>query len=304
MDVAARTRPGPDARIAPLEVRHVLVPLDGSDDALRALPTAQAMAEGLDAELHTIDIGPQARDARPGKGPHAARRRDLGRDGALAVAGDGPLDVIARVADGLGDCAVCMTSRSSGRLGGALFGSVALDVANRLPHPLVALGPLVDRPAWSPRPPSWPAPLAARRIVACVDGSTASEQVLPVSAGWARALGMALSILTVVEESPAPLRPHRSRDGYGPSGDPDRYLDELVQRWAADVPDVDGEVVRHPLGTARGVQDHLEVRPAGLVVVGARAQSRARRLFRGSAAWRIVQQSTAPCLVTMLDPSL
>jgi hypothetical protein len=37
--------------------------------------------------------------------------------------------------------------------------------------------------------------------VACLDGSTAAETVLPVAAGWAAALDMPLTVLTVSEEA-------------------------------------------------------------------------------------------------------
>lgn len=39
-------------------VEHVLVPLDGSDFSLAAIPTATALADRFGAKLHAVDIGP------------------------------------------------------------------------------------------------------------------------------------------------------------------------------------------------------------------------------------------------------
>ena len=45
-----------ESSVPDLRVRHVLVPVDGSEFALQALPTARALAERLDAELQTVSV--------------------------------------------------------------------------------------------------------------------------------------------------------------------------------------------------------------------------------------------------------
>ena len=136
----------------------------------------------------------------------------------------------------LGPCVVCLTTHGRGRLHGAVVGSVARSLLQRSPATMIALGPMADNPGWSPRPRTWPEPLSVPRIVACVDGSDASEQVLAVAAARGRALGMTLTILTVVEDVPTPVRPQLHRSRYRAGLDADGYIEQLVQHWRGRVP--------------------------------------------------------------------
>lgn len=291
MTAEARARPGE------LRLRQVLVPLDGSEFALRALPTARALAERLGADVHAVSVA--------GAGSDAARLRALasaalgiddGDERVLVVTEGDPSDVIARHAEELGSCVVCLSTHGHGRLRGAVVGSVARSVLQRASAPLVAVGPMADDPGWTPRPRSWPEPLSTPRLVACVDGSGTSEQVLPIAAAWASALGMSMTILTVADDEPPSIR-HDQRVRYGPHSDPQPYVDDLVDQWRGRVEQVDGEVVRDPIGTARGIGRHLDQRPAGLVAVTTHARSGVQRVLVGATAASIVNASVAPCLV-------
>ena len=221
----------------------------------------------------------------------------LGADRVSVVTEGDPADVIARRAETLGPCVVCMATHGRGRLGGALMGSVARSVLQRSDDPVVALGPSADNPGWSPRPRNWPEPLSVSRIVACVDGSTTSEQVLPLAAAWAQALDMSLTIVTVIEDAPAPIRKERGPSRYGGHPDADSYIEQLVSDWHTQLPGTDGEVVRDPLGPASGMRAHLDQRPAGLVALTTHARSGVQRVLLGAAAASIVHASVAPCLV-------
>lgn len=280
-----------------VEVQHVLVPLDGSELALQALPTARVLARRFDAELHTVTVA-RGHDADRSRALAAAALDvPLGDDRAFVATEGEPAEVIARRAGALASCVVCMATHGRGRLRGALVGSVARSVLQRLAGPVVALGPMADNPGWSPRPRNWPEPLSVPRIVACVDGSGPSEQVLPLAAAWAGALGMALTVLTVVDDGPPVTQPQRLGDRYGGHGDAQSYVDALAQHWRTRLADVDGEVVRDPIGPASGIRAHLDQRPAGLVAVTTHARSGMQRVLLGAAAAAIVRASTAPCLV-------
>lgn len=282
-----------------LEVKHVLVPLDGSEFALQAMPTARVLAGRFGAELHTISVVEADDEAKRVRAlASAALGTEVGDGHALVVAGGDPSEAITRRAQGLGSCVVCLTTHGRGRLHGAIVGSVTRSVLQRSSEPLVALGPMADNPGWSPRPRSWPEPLSVPRIVACVDGSDTSEQVVPIAAMWARALSMSLTILTVAEDAPPPAEPERR---YGSSGVAETYIEELVLRWRGNAPDVDGEVVRDPVGLASGIRMHLDQRPTGLVAVTTHARSGMRRVLLGAAAASIVHASVAPCLVAAVQ---
>jgi nucleotide-binding universal stress UspA family protein len=290
---AKTNEPAPD-----LQVRHVLVPVDGSEFSLQALPTARVLAERLDAELQTVSVAGADDDADRLRALAAATLGVDAGDGRVHVVSEvDPAEAIARRAAELEACVVCLTSHGRGRLQGAVVGSVARSVFQRSTKPMVALGPMADNPGWSPRPRRWSEPLSVLRMVACVDGSDTSEQVLPLAASWARALDMSLTILTVVEDAPDPIRPGEKRTRYGAGVAPASYIESLVQRWTGIVQSVDGEVVRDPISAAGGIRTHLGQRPAGLVAVTTHARSGLQRALLGAQAASIVHASVAPCLV-------
>jgi nucleotide-binding universal stress UspA family protein len=112
---------------------------------------------------------------------------------------------------------------------------------------------------------------------------------------------MSLSILTVTDDQP-PTGQTEPRSRYGPSGDIDAYVADLVQQWNGAVSEVDGVVVRDPIGLASGIRAHLHKRPAGLVAVTTHARSGMQRLMMGAEAAKIVHASVAPCLVAPVSP--
>jgi nucleotide-binding universal stress UspA family protein len=274
---------------------RILVPLDGSDLALAAIPTARALARHFGAELHAISVARDAADVdRLHSKSMAALELDHGDDRAAVVVGGKPDEMIARRASELESCLVCLSTRARGRLGGAVFGSIARSLLRDTGGAIVALGPLADRPGWLPRPAIWPEPLSVPRIVACVDGTAASENVLPTASGWARALGMSLTIVTSIDDAPWPTRSEHRR--YGSESNPERYLERLVNRWSATCA-VDGQIITDPISPASGIRDHLAKSPASLVAVSTHARSGLSRVLHGANAASIVRASTAPCLV-------
>jgi nucleotide-binding universal stress UspA family protein len=287
--------------LADLHVRNILVALDGSESALRALPTARALARRVDADVRTISAARNARDAA-GLRKLASRAldADLIDDHVVVVHGD-PAEAIEQQARTLAPCVVCLTTRSRGRFHGAVVGSVARSLLQRSSDPIVALGPMADNPGWSPRPRNWPEPLSVPRLVACVDGSETSEQVLPLAATWARTLEMSLTIVTITGDATASTGA-RDKDRYGSHADAESYLAQLVQHWHRSLPETDGEVVRSPIGIWSAIRMYLDRRPAGLVALTTHARSGTRRAFLGATAANIVHASVAPCLVAPVPP--
>jgi nucleotide-binding universal stress UspA family protein len=278
--------------------RAVLVPLDGSELALQAMPTARVLAQRFGAELQTVTVVGRADGVDHARAlASAALGVPVGDNRALVVSSGDPADVISGRAEALGSCLVCMASHGRGRLHGALVGSVARSVLQRSTDPLVVLGPMADNPGWSPRPRRWPEPLSVPRVVACVDGSSTSEEVLPLAVAWARVLDMSLTILTVAEDTPVSTPPNGGPTRYGDHADARGYIEHLVQRWRTHLPATDGEVVRDPIGPASAIRAHLDVRSAGLVAMTTHSRSGIRRAFLGATAASIVHASVAPCLV-------
>jgi nucleotide-binding universal stress UspA family protein len=247
---------------------QVLVPLDGSAFSRTAMPTARALAHRFGAKLQTVDVVPH------GGAAHVA---DLAR--------------------GRGSALVCLSDRPRGRIAGAVLNSLSDAVLRQMALPIVVVGPMAERPGWDPEPRGWPTPLSAKEIVACVDGTPGSEQVLGEAAAWATALGKSLTILTVIKDEPEPVR---QRSGVAQHRTPvgaAEYVDGLVDRWATADLEIDGVVLRDPISPASAVRTHLARRPAALLALVAPDRSGLRRVRRGATAAKMIRASSAPCLV-------
>ena len=288
----------------PRPVRHVLVPVDGSELALQAMPTARVLAARFGAELQTVSVADRDEDPDHLRALAAAALGvDASATSVCVTSGVDPAEAITARARELEDCVVCMSSHGRGRLHGALVGSVARSVLLGSAEPMVVLGPSADNPGWSPRPRSWPEPLSTPRIVACVDGSDRSEQVLPVAASWAALLEMSLTIVTVVGDDPSPIESEPTNTTYGSHANAASYLDALATHWRREVNlDVDSEVLRSPIGPASGIRAYLAGRPAGLIAVTTHARSGLDRARLGAQAANIVHASIVPCLVAPVTP--
>ena len=280
--------------------RHVLVPLDGSKFAAAALQTARALATKFGAELHTVSVAEHDDEVDVLRGDAtAALGADAVAEQVHVVVSAEPAAAIAGAAAELDATLICMSTRGRGRIAGAVVGSVARSVLQAAPEPIVAVGPFANRPG--PFGSTAPVPLSVRRMVACVDGTPSSESLLPVAGRWADALGMSLTILTVAEPTPPPVRPdapwHRR---HGPEEDGDAYAARLGERWKDVAADVSTEVVYDPISPADGLRTYLDQHPAGLVAVTTHARTGLRRVLLGADAANIVHASTAPTLVVPL----
>jgi nucleotide-binding universal stress UspA family protein len=279
---------------------HVLVPLDGSELAARATPTARALAVRFGAELQSIGVASSSGELQS--------LRDQAADALAIDADDAPIHVevaddpalaIRRRADALGSCLVCMSSHGRGRVSGAIVGSVARAVLEAGAEPIVVVGPAVPRPSDTDATPA----LSADTMIACVDGGEASEQVLPVAAAWAHALSLRLNIVTVAEPVPPPLRADASwHRHHGPDAEPEKYVVQLTERWRAEVPDVRGEAVYDRISAAEGIEAYLGDHPAALLALTTHARRGLDRVVFGAGAAAIVKSSTAPALVVPLRP--
>lgn len=279
----------------PMETyRSVLVPLDGSAFAAGALAPAAVLAERLGIPVEAVTVATDETLAEDATGRVLAE--GAGVDPQVIVGPDVPAALLRHVwVDG--PSLVCMSTHGRGRVVGSVMGSVALDVLRGAETPIVVVGPHARPDAGRP---AEAAPLAVPRLVACVDGTAASEGVLPVAAAWATALDMALAIVTVVEPAPARSLPPpvaSPRVGSMTAAEARAYVADLAESWGGQAPTVGGEVLLDPLSPAAGLTAHLRSRPAGLLAVSTHARSGLRRLWSGATASAIVHASPVPVLV-------
>lgn len=276
--------PPPGEPAAPTRVGAVLVPCDGSDFSLAAIPAAAGLAQRLDAEVHLLSVVDADDDAEAAEralaGVHVAARAVH----RTVVVGKDPAGAIHEALRGLDDAVACMATHGRAR-SAALVGSVATEVVARGRDPLVLVCPLVE-PARH-----------GTGVLACVDGGPASAPLVAVAAGWSDLLGEPLTVLTVAEEAPEPVTGGPVRRRFGPDGDAGAVLDALARPYRDAGRDVATVVCEDPLSVASGIDRHLGEHPAALVVTNTRSRTGVRRLAFGSAAAAIVRHSPSPVLV-------
>jgi nucleotide-binding universal stress UspA family protein len=197
-------------------IRSILVPLDGSETAERALPLAAAIARACRAKLRLVSVHqppPAPRGAaatrtyislnlklrraeRAYLKQQAARVRTDGRPVVSTVTLDGPVagaiaSHVRRADVGL----VVMTTHGRGPLNRLWLGSVADELVRMITVPLLLVRAAEGAP---PAPPA-----GGQRVLVPLDGSDLGEAALEPAAELAAALGLRLTLVRVVQ--PAPL---------------------------------------------------------------------------------------------------
>jgi nucleotide-binding universal stress UspA family protein len=273
--------PGPSANArAPYPISTVVVPLDGSEFAARALPPARALAGLLGARIvlvatHWEDGMGAAREYL------AVQARGLGDApvSSIVVHDRDARDAILLQAEDPG-AIVCMSTHGRGGVGQAVLGSLAEQVVRSAHRPVVLIGPAVDL--------SMPIERGGELVVG-VDGSEAAEASIATAHRLARLLDLEPWIVQVL-----------------PGGKPivpaPRAAESAYVRWLADRFPDDGRPARwkvlHGLDPAHTFAGDARRSSATLVAVATHGRSGVGRIVLGSVAVRVVRESHCPVVVT------
>jgi nucleotide-binding universal stress UspA family protein len=258
--------------------KTLLVPLDGTEGAERALPVAARFGERLDADI--VLVGAQLDGESPIEWLDAAKAK-VGVRGVHTeiVLSASVADGLSAVADDTNEPVICMATHARGALGRVLFGSVAEEVVRRLDIPALLVGPACR-----------PVPRLDGPLIVCFDGSATSAAVVPAARDWARALSTRVVLVHVfhpldVETAVAP----------------EEVVGAVAAELASEI-DVDVQVVRgySPALTIAGLVDELD--PV-LVALATHGRTGMPRAALGSVAIAIVRDSPCPALVVRPAPA-
>jgi len=260
---------------------RVVVPLDGSDLASLALPVAEGLAKAFAAELQCITVDPDQEASMvlygpPGSvGPGEPQPREIEVISADDVAG--AIVERARVEGSL----LCMSSHGRGVVAEAVLGSVAADVVRRLSAPAVLVGPNFEPESWR----------GVRRIVASVDGSPLSEEILPVVTSWARSLDVRLDLVQV-------LSPDVPAWEAATPGDilESNYLHRVANTLDEAGLDPQWDVL-HGDDVADAISDYADQVPGTVVALTTHGRTALSRVAMGSVAARLTKTCRSPLLV-------
>jgi nucleotide-binding universal stress UspA family protein len=252
----------------------LVVPLDGSELAARALPVARAFVRQTGGRLllMTTRWDDDVRTARDYLDEISAANQDVEVSTTLIV--DRPAgSAIQLVATESPGRVVCMTTHGRGRMRWALLGSVAEEVVRESSDPVMLLGRHC-RTDW---------PNNFRKMVVCVDGTNGASALQPTAVEWAKTLGLDVHVATVIH----PLDATES----------DTVLDAIVGPMEAQGLHPHECVLRdrYPAGA---IADFAESVDADLVAMSSHARAGTARVALGSVTMGVVGMARCPVLVT------
>lgn len=302
-------------------IRILLVPLDGSALAERALPVAFDLARRTGGEVHLVRAhaplaiigatseGVVTQDMLAADEMFRARAREYvdlkaaegGKEwGVRTVAhvDDGSASgLITQVADQVFADLIVMTTHGAGGFAPGWLGSVADAVIRHAHRPVLALPEREEGPA---------ATFTPRTILVTHDGSDGAAAILPAARDLALATGARLTLLRVVTPY-VPMDVLSSMTG----GVPDRFgvdvgaqaakldLDAVAKRLEGEGVRANAIVVEHMAVTRTLLEQVKQLDPDCLAIA---TQGRGiSRLFVGSVADKLIRTAGKPVLV--LRPS-
>ncbi len=263
-------------------VQHLIVPVDGSDASWRAVDVAVALAKRCDASVDVIEVVFDQHDSTAAEGRLVDRLEQHDSTGVpvsthVHIAAESVAQAVADEVEQHPEATVVLASHGRGR-SAALLGSVTEELLERIFGPVLVVGPHVE-------PARFEGP-----IIATVDGSDASESVLPLAAAWGIELGGEPWIVEVT----------------GP--DTSVSADVVESAYPARLARKLSESSRHPVQfeVLHGGHIHDEVADfasaihASMIVASTRGRTGMSRLVIGSTAAAIVRH--APCPVLLVRP--
>jgi nucleotide-binding universal stress UspA family protein len=282
----------------------ILVTTDGSQRSLRILPHVARLGAVTGAEvIITRVLDPYADTAdEPVLHRHEAIQRvkerwmqDLGAElfragghgeAKIAIRGEGEnvQDTILRFATEQDVDLIAIDSRGAGLLRHALVGSVAMDVIRKSPIPVMTTGRDL-RPVEAAH--------EEYRIVATLDGSPASEAVLPALNGLLQDGAFAVTLLRVYQPALGDSDPRTEMAACH------SYLAALRERLPANAP-VD-LLVREVLkggGVDDVILDVARTAGADALAMATHGHRALRHLFLGSIALSVLGHSPVPVILT------
>lgn len=289
----------------------IVVSLDGSRLAERALPMAAAVATRLGARLVLVRVleAGAALDRLSARATAedylAGVACKLALEGVSADArvleGDAADAIRAAVAtEGAG--LVVMTTHGRSGLGRWLYGSVTWDVLAATLVPVVVVRALGA-------PEQLPLRWRGRPVLVGLDGSAAAEHVVPHAAGLAGALGGALILLSVVTVAPAPtpelagiLPSHNGARAADESAHAQARMDALAGDLARRGLRVDTRL-RRATSPAEAILAEASRAGAGLVALGCHGRTGLSRLPFGSVTHEVLHQAGVPLLLVRAPAS-
>lgn len=285
----------------------ILVPLDGTELADRAVPWAMAFARSLGAEVELVRVvadsdAPLDGDEDPDRAaPTATLAEDASQHlsriaerapSAVRVAvhvahGSVAETIVARAGERSASLIV-MASHTRGELARALVGSISGAVIRQSGLPVLVIQP------------GLPEPWAVSRVLVPVDGSDLSCSILPRVADLARRLHWTVVLFTVVPTPPPALPIQGAAIPLGPSPqDLPSDTFEDVERRAAELrlQGIKAETKVASGDRAQSIVDQAQESRCHLIAMSTHGRRGLSRWALGSVTDAVIRSAKVPVLV-------
>jgi nucleotide-binding universal stress UspA family protein len=286
-------------------LKTILVPLDGSPLAERALPYAATLARRSGADIalvravHATSLpGDDSRDAQMELTKQAEKHLSeaagrLGADGVTVethVCHEDPVHAILDAAERCEADLIVMSTHGRGGLGRMLYGSVADRVLRHATIPVLLVPSIVDH--------RWPSDRPLHLLVP-LDGSELAEEALQSAELLAEVFESRPTLLRVIEPPTYPLY----GDGYAyipfdedaELADARQYLKGQVARLRERGRQAEAKVAVGQ--SARAIAETASEQTSDVIVMATHGHGGLRRLILGSVATSTLRQTTVPLLL-------
>jgi len=275
-------------------VTTIVVPLDGSTFAARALRPACSLAARLDhSQVLLVTCGPDdAEVARRHLEDQAVRFRGVVEIDIRILEAGNPGEGILAAAEAATDSLLCMATHGRGGLRATVLGSVAKQVVSQSTRPLVLVGPEC-RTALLPG--------ERGRLLACSDGSEMSDSIMSAVASWSVRLQLDPCLTEVVPPDEVaeqlPDQPSRNRQVDAARGRLDALSAQLQTEGLVPAGlTVTTEILHgHPETSIAAFAERL---PAALIAMATHGRSGLSDVTIGSIATEVVRNAHCPVLVS------
>lgn len=258
----------------------ILVPLDRSPQAEMALGAADAFACRLGAKVDLVvssALGLDSEDHEQYLQKVASTLR--APIGALEVlTSDNVVESIITALRARPGSLLCMSTHGRGGLAQAMMGSTAEAIVRDAKAPVLLVGPDVASKF----------DVGIEAIQVCLDGSPASEKLLPVATSWAKEFSSRLWLVEVQAPENKPAAGHDVIE----SG----YLAQLGERLRHDGIDAEWEVL-HDKNAHKALVDFHHHQPVSLIMIATHGRTGLNRVAFGSVAMHVARHASTPVLI-------
>lgn len=257
--------------------RNVIAAVDGSEFSVHVLRAAATIADAIDAEVTLLTAGSAGVDL-----PHVAAAVEtanlaepldiefVGIDEAHRSTADAILGYTANADNAI----IFMGSHGRSGLLTVLLGSVSGEIIEKSRAPVMLFGP---KSRSSDR---------YTRIVACVDGSEFALAIIDEAEAWAKALGVPLWLVEVVEPEP------------NLGGIETNYVHNVAQKMRNDGVELEWDVLhsKHP---AKAILEWVGDDAGTILALATHGRTGLRRVLLGSVVADVIHGARGPVLTCM-----